>query len=243
MMVQACINGARPADYHPALPLTAEQMANDAKQCVIVGAAEIHLHIRDRNLTETLSAAEVDRTIALVRSACPGTLLGISTHEEIENDASRTLSCIRQWRVLPNYASVNLSEASALAVMKQLTDCHIGIEAGLGSVADAERLCASGYLSRVFRILIEIEQQDTAEALAIVAGIERVLLNAGNYRPLLLHGYDATIWPLIALAREKGYSTRVGLEDGERLPDGDRAGNNAALVSAALACPAYPYRS
>jgi len=30
MIVQACLNGARPAGYHPALPLTPEAIARDA---------------------------------------------------------------------------------------------------------------------------------------------------------------------------------------------------------------------
>ena len=44
MIVQACINGARPAAFHPALPLTAEAMARDATACVAAGAAELHLY-------------------------------------------------------------------------------------------------------------------------------------------------------------------------------------------------------
>ncbi|RUX42332.1 3-keto-5-aminohexanoate cleavage protein, partial [Mesorhizobium sp. M7A.F.Ca.US.001.01.1.1] len=43
MIVQACINGARPRDFHPKLPLTAEAMASDAAACVAAGAAELHI--------------------------------------------------------------------------------------------------------------------------------------------------------------------------------------------------------
>ena len=54
-------------------------------------------------------------------------------------------------------------------------------------------------------------------------------------RPMLLHGFDATVWPFVALAHQRQWSTRVGLEDGKYLPDGTIAPGNAALVAAAVA--------
>ena len=53
-------------------------------------------------------------------------------------------------------------------------------------------------------------------------------------KPILLHGLDATVWPLLDAAFARGYSTRVGFEDGRTLPDGSVAPSNAALVKAAL---------
>jgi len=49
-----------------------------------------------------------------------------------------------------------------------------------------------------------------------------------------LHGMDATVWPLVDEAFRRGFSTRVGLEDGAALPDGSMAASNAALVAAAI---------
>jgi uncharacterized protein (DUF849 family) len=37
------------------------------------------------------------------------------------------------------------------------------------------------------------------------------------------------------LARERRYSTRIGLEDGKHLPDGTIANDNVVLVTAAVA--------
>jgi uncharacterized protein (DUF849 family) len=51
--------------------------------------------------------------------------------------------------------------------------------------------------------------------------------------PGVLHGTDATAWPMIDLASARGYGTRVGLEDTLVLPDGTTAGGNAELVGAA----------
>ena len=233
MIVQACLNGARPRDFHPRLPLTAETMALDGAACVDCGAAELHLHPRAQDGRESLSA--VDATIFAVRRACPGTLIGVSTGAWIENDEERTRHSIANWSELPDYASVNLSEADAPAIITLLHRRGIGVEAGLASVADAERLIKLPDHGRVFRILIEIEEQNLDVARQIADDIAAVLNRANVRRPILLHGFDATVWPFAELARQRRWSTRVGLEDGKHLPDGTMASDNAALVAAAVA--------
>ncbi|WP_353641859.1 3-keto-5-aminohexanoate cleavage protein [Mesorhizobium sp. WSM2239] len=233
MIVQACLNGARPNNFHPRLPLTAEAMARDGVSCVAAGAAELHIHPRGPNGQESLAA--VDATIAAVRRACPGTLIGVSTGAWIENDEKQTRDSIARWSELPDYASVNLSEADAPAVMELLRHRGIGIEAGLASVADAERLVNLSDHQRVFRVLIEIEEQNPAIAREMTDGIANVLERAGTRRPILLHGFDATVWQFVELARQRRWSTRVGLEDGKHLADGTIAFDNAALVAAAAA--------
>ena len=50
----------------------------------------------------------------------------------------------------------------------------------------------------------------------------------------LLHGVGASAWEFVALAAERGYDTRTGLEDTLTMPDGSIAENNAGLVAAAL---------
>lgn len=232
MIVQACINGARPFDYHPALPLTVEAMARDSAACVAAGAAEIHLHARAADGRESLAA--VDETIRLVRRACPGTLLGVSTGAWIENDQRRTRDYISAWRVLPDYASVNLSEADAPAIIGLLHGMGVGVEAGLASIEDARRLVSLPESRRVFRILIEIEEQEIQVGEAVVDGIVAVLGEAGVARPILLHGADATVWHFVDMARQRRWSTRVGLEDGCHRSAGEVTRDNAQLVTDAV---------
>ena len=234
MIVQACLNGARSAAYHPALPSTADAMAADAAACVAAGAAELHLHPRGLDGRESLAPVVVDATVLAVRRTCPGTLVGVSTGAWIEGDADRTLACVEGWRELPDHASVNLSEPGASAVMERLWRRGIGVEAGLASAADAERLVALGLGLRALRIMVEIEEQNEAEALAVADSIEAVLAHAGLRRPVLLHGLDTTVWRFVARAAEHRFSTRVGLEDGCSMPDGATALGNAALVAAAV---------
>jgi len=201
MIVQACINGVRRRDFHPKLPLDVQAMASDAAACVAAGAGELHIHPRGADGRESLAA--VDATVLAVRRACPGTLVGVSTGAWIENDAGRTRAAIAGWRELPDYASVNLSEADAPAVMELLRQRGVGIEAGLATTEDAERFVALADRSRVLRILIEIDIHDLAAALDEARGIGAVLERAEMRRPILLHGVDATVWPFVELARQR----------------------------------------
>ncbi|MEK0083085.1 3-keto-5-aminohexanoate cleavage protein [Benzoatithermus flavus] len=235
MIVQACLNGARPRDFHPRLPVTVAAIVADAVEAVAAGAAELHLHVRGADGAESLAPAAVDATLAALRDRLPGTLIGISTGAWIEQDDDRRLAMIDGWRLLPDHASVNLGEAGAPAVVERLHRRGIGVEAGLASAADAERLVRLGLAPLALRILVEIEEQALDAAMASADAILAVLARAGIRKPVLLHGFDATVWPFVARAARQGFSARVGLEDGATLPDGTTAAANAALVAAAVA--------
>jgi uncharacterized protein (DUF849 family) len=234
MIVQACLNGARDASFHPAVPLTADAIARDAMAAVAAGAAELHLHVRDDDGCETLRPEIVDMTIEKLRRACPGTPIGISTGDWIEKDNGHRRDFIRNWSVLPDYASVNLVEADCAAVIEHLKKRGIGIEAGIWTAADAARCLELNLARDALRLLFEIFQQDQAEALFELAAIEKRLGEAARQKPVLLHGFDATVWIFVQAAFARGYSTRVGFEDGAALPDGRMAPSNAALVAAAI---------
>ena len=233
MIVQACLNGTRQPGSHPRLPTDPAGLAADAAAVVQAGAHEIHLHVRGADGRESLAPADVDATVAAVRAAIPGTLVGISTGAWIERDDDRRLAYMATWRELPDYASVNLSEPGAPAVIERLHRMGVGIEAGLASTADAERLIRLDLMRLSLRLLIEIDEQDLAEAMAVTDAILAVLGEAGVRKPILLHGFDATVWAFVEQAFARGFSTRVGLEDGSALPDGTVAADNAALVDAA----------
>lgn len=233
MIVQACLNGARAPDYHAALPLTPDAMAADGAASVAAGAAELHIHPRGADGRESLAA--VDETIQAVRRQCPGTLVGVSTGVWIENDVQQTRARIAAWRTLPDYASVNLSEPDAPAIIDLLHRMGVGVEAGLATVSDARRFIMQLDRNRVFRILIEIEEQDLTAADSITDGIAKVLQEADVVRPILLHGFDDTVWHFVRRARQHRWSTRVGLEDGCLTAAGRRAASNAELVADAVA--------
>jgi non-ribosomal peptide synthetase component F len=89
---------------------------------------------------------------------------------------------------------------------------------------------------RCLRVLLEPHEPDPAAALETVSAIERLLGDyASDGTPRLLHGVDATAWPLLREAARRGYDARIGLEDTLRLPGGEPTGDNLDLVKAARA--------
>ena len=119
--------------------------------------------------------------------------------------------------------------------MEALLAAGIGVEAGVWSVADAERLANSGVADRVARILVEPVDLSAANAVAFVDAIHRALHKLGLGAPRLQHGDGEASWVLIRDAVVRGCDTRVGFEDTLFLPDGRRASGNAGLVEAARA--------
>ena len=234
MIVQCCLNGARAADFHPRLPATPDAIVADAMAAIAAGAAEIHVHIRNPDGRESLAPGDVDPLIARLRAALPGTFIGISTGAWIERDDDRRLACIAGWRELPDYASVNLSEPGAPAVIERLHHLGVGVEAGIWTVADAARLAALDLARYCLRVLVEIHADNERDAVATADAVVAELSRGSIRRPILLHGNDPCAWSLVRHAAARRFSTRIGLEDVATMPDGTPAPDNAALVLAAL---------
>lgn len=231
--LQAALNGDLTRDAHGAVPLSAEELARDAVACVAAGAGALHLHPRDAAGRERLDPAVVDPVVRRVREAC-GVPVGVSTGAWIEPDRARRLALVRAWRA-PDYASVNLSEPGATGIMHALIAAGIGIEAGIWTVEDAERLAASGLGGQVTRILVEPVAARAADAVALIEDIHGALDSLGLTAPRLQHGDGEATWVLLAAAIRRGLDTRIGLEDTLYEPDGARTMGNAALVRAACA--------
>lgn len=233
MLIKACLNGSRQPGDHPALPLTPDELAREGRRAVDASAGALHIHPRCADGTMTLAAQENGAAILAIRAQCPGVAVGVTTAAWIEPSAQRRLDLIRAWQVLPDFASVNFVEDGTPELCELLMKKGIGVEAGLESREDAELLVQLGIADRCLRILIEPLDEEVSAALITVETIERVLNNAPIRLPRLLHGYDATAWPLVEVSVKRGYDTRIGLEDTLYMPDGRVARDNAELVATA----------
>jgi uncharacterized protein (DUF849 family) len=233
-MLQACLNGARGHDYSPAVPLTPEALARDAAACLAAGANEFHFHPRNADGRESFAAHDIAVALKAVRIQVPRVPVGVSTREGIMTDPAARERAFRAWNVLPDYVSVNLSEADAPEVIRLMLQRGIGIEAGLATVADAERYVALPEAGSCLRVLIEIDEQENANAIRVAHGIIATLDKASSRLPRQLHGFDASKWVMHAEALRLGLDQRIGFEDGRLLPDGRIAESNAALIAAAV---------
>ena len=233
-MLQACLNGARSRLDHPKVPLNPAELALDAERVVAAGVQELHVHPRDAAGVETLEAHHIAAALIAIRAKVPGIPVGISTREGIRSDQARGFDHMRGWTVLPDYVSVNLSEDDAGAIIALMIDKGIGIEAGLATAADARRFVKLATAKDCLRVLVEIDtEKHVANALALAEEIIRILGDNRIDLPLLLHGFDETVWPLYRKSVALRIDARLGLEDGLLLPDGRRASDNREIIIAA----------
>lgn len=232
MFLKACLNGNRAPGSHPALPLSARDLAAAAVKAVQAGADALHIHPRDERGLESLAPEHVSAALTAIRKSCPGVPVGVSTGAWIEPDVTLRVAAIAAWTVLPDFASVNLSELGAAEVCGVLARKSVGLEAGLWCADDARLLLQLNGLTWL-RLLLEPRETALAAANANVDATERVLTGVLPRVPRVLHGTAETAWPLLARAARSGYGSRIGFEDTCYLPDGSLAPDNAALVSAA----------
>jgi uncharacterized protein (DUF849 family) len=226
MLLQAALNGPHTKDDHPAMPITAPELAADARACVEAGAGAIHMHPRDGDGRESLAAEVIDATVREVRAAC-GVPVGVSTGAWIEPDLERRLALISQWTE-PDYASVNISEDGWQEVIRALRERGIGVEAGVWSVEDARALKESGLAGDLTRSLIEPVDVRASEAVALVAAIRGEV--GGS---ILQHGDGEATWILIEDAARNGLDTRVGLEDTLEAPNAELVRRAMSFIRAA----------
>jgi len=231
VVLQACLNGTRSRLEHEAVPITPAQLATDARACRSAGARSMHFHPRDENGIETLDPGICAEALRAVRSVVATAELGLSTGIWIEGSATATRAAVESWHELPDMVSVNLSEDGALELIELALRRGIEVEAGLASVADAEKLVESEFAVRCRRALVEVEGDDSASAVALAGEIERVVYPTGIEQ--LHHGIGGATWAVLEAARDRRHSIRVGLEDTLVMPDGSTARSNARLVRAA----------
>jgi uncharacterized protein (DUF849 family) len=232
MLLQATLNGPFTKADHPAVPESVEELTRDAVACVAAGARAFHIHPRDADGRERLDPDVVDGVVSTVKAAC-AMPVGVTTGEWIEPDPKRRCRFISQWRT-PDYTSVNLSERGSVEVMRACLEAGIGIEAGVCTVEDAEKLVESELGPLVTRIMIEPVDVPAVDAVALVDAIHAVLDLHGLVAPRLQHGDGEATWVLLSDAVRRGIDTRIGLEDTLYDPDGTLTAGNSALVAAAV---------
>ncbi|MEM7128072.1 MAG: 3-keto-5-aminohexanoate cleavage protein [Chloroflexota bacterium] len=233
-MIKAAINGMRNSDFHPRLPFNAEQAATESQRSIAAGAEAIHVHVWHTNGAESLHPVDVTRFLNAVRAKCPDIPVGLSTGEWIVPNLAERLQMIEAWDVTPDFVSLNLHEDGFEEVARTLWQKGVAIEAGLFDFAAAEKFSRWSERESCIRILLEPNETTVEAATATVAAIESILDTTAPTIPRLLHGLDATTWPMVRLAAKREYDTRIGFEDTATLPGGRMAQSNEELVRAAI---------
>lgn len=242
VMIAVAPNGGRRSKAdHPAIPLTAAELARTAAECLEAGAGMIHAHIRKADGTHLLDANAYRDAVAAIRSAVGNRMIVQITTESLGIYApAEQIAVLKAVR----------PEAASLALRELAPD----------EAAEADFFKALRWM-RQENVMPQIILYDPSEALRLARMIERgdlswpdlpVLYVLGRYtvaqtsRPHDVLPFLApdmprfANWSVCAFGRHEaacvtaaallGGHVRVGFENNLLLPNGDAAPSNAALV-------------
>lgn len=226
---------------HPALPLSAAELAHCAAQCLDAGVGMIHLHVRKADGSHVLDAVAYRDAIAAVGAAVGSRMVVQITSESLGLYAPpEQIALIKEVR----------PEAVSLALRELAPD----------AAAEAGFFRALHWMSRE-NVLPQVILYDPAEARRLAAMIARgdlpwpdvpVLYVLGRYTasqtsqphdllPFIAPGMPRFAhWSVCAFGRHEtacvttaallGGHVRVGFENNMLLPNGELAPSNAALA-------------
>ncbi|MBP0637168.1 MULTISPECIES: 3-keto-5-aminohexanoate cleavage protein [unclassified Cupriavidus] len=248
LIVTVAPNGAyKQSADHPAVPLTAAALAQEARACVDAGAAMMHMHVRDAQGRHSLDVQAYRDALAAVRQAVGDSLLVQVTSEAAGvYKAPAQMAMVRELR--PEAVSVGLREVA------------------VPEIPEDELAAFFAWLARE-RVMTQVILYDAADVRRwhglrarglVPAGAWSLLYVLGRYSagqvssphdllPFLqvaAESDDTLPWAICAFGREEnacvtaaaafGGHVRVGFENNLLLRDGSRAPGNAALVAQAV---------
>src|SRR5918996_3946578 len=202
-MLQACLNGRRSREEHPAVPVTAAELGADAARAVAAGARELHAHPRAESGRDTVEPEAVAAAVRAICASCPGVPLGLTTGLwTTDEDAELRHARVEAWPELPDYASVNIGEPGSAELCALLTARGVGIEAGVWTLAEAQTLIERGLAP--LRVLVETSDGGADDPLAAAAEIDELLVAGGVSPPPLHHRARADAWGMLGAAPPPG---------------------------------------
>ena len=230
MLLKIALNGARFKSEHEFIPHSIEEIIKEVQSIYPLGYQVFHIHCYNSNGHESLEPKDVAQLVTSIKRISSQIQLSISTGAWIEPDLQRRREMIENWEILPDLASVNIIEEGAIEVAQLLIAKGVLVEVGLNNKESAEIFISSSLNQGCQRILIEPEAKNIDEAIKTLEAIEQILNTNGNQLKRLLHGFNGVAWELMKEAKQRGYDSRVGMEDTLDIGQGKRVKSNLELV-------------
>ena len=228
-----------PAD-HPALPVSAQQIAHTAAACANEGASMLHLHVRDANGAHSLDADTYRHAIDAVRNALGDRLLiQVTTEAAGRFLAPAQMALVRELR--PDCVSLAIrelvpdaaSESAAAEFFAWVCEAGIIPQFILYSAAELRRyqtLREGGVIPALALPLLFVLGRYSAGQTSDPRALLPFLDELSHEAPWMVCAFGAGEHRCAATAAALGGHVRVGFENNLLLKDGSPAGSNADLV-------------
>jgi uncharacterized protein (DUF849 family) len=234
VVLQSSLNGTRRPGDHPALPLSPWALAQDARAVYELGVRSVHVHPRCGEGAETIAPHHVGDVVAAIRAEVPNMEIGVPTCRWVQPCPHQRMDTVAAWGMLgqakPDVVAVNVHEDGWKELCRLACELGIGLELGVWTPGDAIQLRQAGLPLGVVRVVVEPTAGSPQVAVHEAAKVIKTLGPLVDRVPVLVHGEDASAWPVLEYAVGQGYHARIGLEDVLTNPDGTVSAGNADLV-------------
>jgi uncharacterized protein (DUF849 family) len=231
----------------PALPVTLQELVATARECQAVGAAVIHVHIRDADARPTLDLARLRDTVAALRAETE-LVVQLSTGGAVTDPEAERL---RVLDAAPEMASctmgtVNFGDHVFLNRWEFIVELHtrmrergivpeyeifdLGHLSALRRLLDRHGLPAGGHVHVDFVMGVPGGMPGTAEALVACKQLVGDLPAGSTFAAT---GIGRTTLPVLFASLAAGGHLRVGMEDTVSYAKGQPVQGNAQLVARA----------
>ena len=245
MIISAALTGAWPTKQHnPNIPMTPEEIAEDAYRCWNAGASVVHLHMRDEYGAGTMDKERFSQTTSLIREKC-NLILNLTTSGELgASDERRYEHLIEIKPELASYdcGSMNwmhigvfLNTPQFLEKLGQVmieNDIKPEIECfDTGMVYNALYYIQKGYILKppYFQLCLGAPGGTVAEIENLVF-MKNLLPKNAKWSAF---GIGSTHMPILYTTIALGGHVRVGMEDNIYYSKGVLAESNAQFVERA----------
>jgi len=245
---------------HP-VPVTAAQMATEARDAFNAGASVMHVHLRRQEEgmghLPSWDPDVAEEIIDAIRAACPGVIINLTTGV-LGKDISGPAACIR--RIKPEIAACNAGTLNYLKIKDdgrwawppmvfdnpvEKVKAFLDVMKETGTRPEFE--CFDVGIVRSVGMYKKAGMTEHLEY-NFVMGVASGMPADADLLPLLLRWIEpgslwqttligrSEVWPVHQRTAELGGMLRTGLEDTFYLPDGERAAGNGALIEALAQC-------
>jgi 3-keto-5-aminohexanoate cleavage enzyme len=234
--------GRRGKSDHPALPVTADEIAAEAPAWRDAGASVLHLHVRDGEGVHSLSPAAYAEAIDKLRAAVGDAMVVQITTEAVGRFSPQAqMEAVRA--VHPEAASMALRELAPGGEDKQtfadfiawMQEEHIAPQIILYDRPDLDRLLAwakEGAIDPARLSVLYVLGRYTAGQISNPVDLLAYLgVTELPFRDWMVCAFGANELRCAALAALLGGHVRVGFENNLYLADGKLAARNAELVA------------
>ncbi len=235
-------NGARKSkNDHPALPISAAEVAQTASDCADAGAAMIHLHVRDASGAHSLSPDLYVESIRRIKEAVGDRLVIQITSEAVGvYTPEQQMDAMRQ--VQPEAVSLAVRELipdrehepAAASFLAWLSEERVAPQYILYSVDEFRRyqeLCNRGVIPATPHWLLFVLGRYTRGQTSDPQWIVPFVVEVGSDVPWAVCAFGAREHACAVCAATLGGHARVGFENNLYLKDGSIAANNAELIA------------